>query len=474
MLGDRWEFWYERGSMSVLKKTLLSLGLAITAICFVMPASAIADSNDKAVIAKTKKAMEEYDMMEFESAKTILLEAIAAGEGGDKGVALATAYLNLGIVYYSGLDAQDDASEAFAKAVAIEPSIELGVAYSTPEMKTLLESVREETAANAGADCDVTGVSHTLIDEAVFGTAPEVLVKIGADVNASGVLLFFRSEGELEFTKVNLSKQGTCEYVGHIPTRAVQGKFVHYYVAAVDQAGKDIGHKGSSGSPNIIEVATTGGSVTMGDEDPLSGGDDVSKNAGLIENDSGPSVFVSIGVGSGGGYVQGPTEKTRSDVNCCVGSAYLSLLPEIGYYLSSQLAISAAVRIGFPIGANVDGHATLAPAGLLRVRYSLATSGEGFQVTGALGAGIIRNVVPIDMAPEGMDADTTAMGPLLLGSGFGYNMKLSGIFHLVAEVNALAALTAGMDEIGDCPGVGCVEPKNGLQIDANLALMLAF
>ncbi len=459
--------------MRTLKRTLMTLGLAVVAILLVMPTTANADKSDKRVVAKTKKAMGEYDMMEFESAKSLLLEAIAIGERAEsKGDVLAEAYLNLGIVYYSGLDAGEDAAESFANAIRLNKAIELGVAYSTPEMKTLLDEARSSLASASTGNCPESGFTHSLVDEAAYGTAPGISAKIGADLSVASVQLFFRSEGELEFSKATLSKKGSCEYLGNIPTRAVQGKFVHYYITAIDGAGKDIAHKGTAGSPNIIEVAASGGSVSITDEDPLLGGEE--KKPGLLDEDTGPSVFVSMTIGSGGGYVQGPTEKILSEVGCCVGAAFLHLMPEVGYFLNPQLAISAAFRAGFPIGANVEGHATFAPAGLLRVRYILDPSGEGVQVSGSIGGGVIRNVVNIENASPGMDTDTTVMGPLLIGGALGYSLSIGGPIRLVAELNALAALTAGIKELGDCPGAGCVKPKNGLQIDANLAFQLAF
>ena len=82
--------------------------------------------------------------------------------------------------------------------------------------------------------------------------------------------MFYRPEGQLEFTKVPMKRSGKCAYTGSIPGRDVHGDFVHYYVAALDKRGKEIERRGSSGSPNIIEVAAaSGGSVSAGDENPL-------------------------------------------------------------------------------------------------------------------------------------------------------------------------------------------------------------
>ncbi len=463
--------------MRYLNKTLVALSLAlggVAAVSLALPTSALADKSSERVKAKTEQAMGEYDMMEFEAAKSLLMEAIAIGErNNSKGPELAGAYLNLGIVYFSGLGEEEKASEAFANALGVDGDVKLSVAYSTPEMSELLESARG-SLSSAGGDCAITGLEHELVDEAPAGSAPEIRARLGADVDAASVLVYYRGEGQLEFSKAVMKKTGDCEYVGNIPTRAAQGDFVHYYIAALDSSGKEIEHKGTSGSPNIIEVAAaTGGSLTSDNDNPLAANGD--KDDSLLTPKKGPSVFLSIAAGTGGGYIQGPTEKTGSEVDCCIGPALLHIMPEIGYYLNDQLSLSGAFRLGFPVGANVDGHATVAPAGLLRVRYALSESGEGIQLSGAIGGGVIRNTVTIkDASDSNMDTDTTAMGPVLFGGGVGYGMSLGGPMRLVAEVNALAAINAGIDELGNCPGNGCVRPKTGAQVDANLALLFAF
>ncbi len=465
--------------MRYLNKTLFALSLAlggVAVVSLVIPTSAVADAkSDTQVKSKTEEAMGEYDMMEFEAAKSLLMEAIAIGERSDeKGRELAQAYLSLGIVYFSGLDEEGKAREAFANALGVDAEVKLSVAYSTPEMSELLEAARKQISTG-GADCSISGLAHDLVDEAASGSSPEMRARLGSDIDAASVMVYYRGEGQLEFSKVAMKKTGTCEYVGSIPTRAVQGDFVHYYIAALDSNGKEIEHKGTRGSPNIIEVATvSGGTVTSGGDDPLANG---KKDDSLLTPRSGPTVFFSIAAGTGGGYIQGPTEKEKSDVGCCFAPALLHLMPEIGYYINEQLSVSGAFRMGFPVGANVEGHATFAPAGLLRVRYALREDGQGIQVSGTLGGGIIRNTVQIkDATDANMDTDTTAMGPVLFGGGVGFAKSLGGPMRIVAEVNALAAITAGIDELGPCGEGedGCVRPKSGAQVDANVALLFAF
>src|SRR5690606_10804972 len=109
----------------------------------------------------------------------------------------------------------------------------------------------------------------------------------------------------------------------------------------------------------------------------------------------------TLSAGSGGGYVTGQTEATLVDVQCCFAPALLHVQPEIGYFVTPRTSLSAAVRLGFPVGANVPGHATAAPAGLFRVRHAFADDGTGFQLSGAVGGGIMRNTVKISNAAPG-------------------------------------------------------------------------
>ncbi len=172
------------------------------------------------------------------------------------------------------------------------------------------------------------------------------------------------------------------------------------------------------------------------------------------------TIFISLAIGTGAGYVSGTTEVVGSEVSCCVAPALLHVFPEIGYYFSRRTEPVGRVPHGLRAGRQrVRATPPRRPSGLLRLRYALSDSGEGLQVSGAAGGGIIRHTVKVEQAASDMDTDTTASGPFLVGGGLGYLMPLSGAMNLVAELNALAAFPAGIEEIGPCPGSGCVRPN---------------
>jgi hypothetical protein len=421
--------------------------------------------------AKSKAAMEQYDMLDFDAARKLLGEALAVarkhGLSGDPVV--ARVHLNLGVVYFAGLKDEEAAITAFADAVKLDPSIDIDVAYRTDQMAAVLAEIKRQGGGPSGSGdgaCAGDELHHTLVDSASPGEPVAIAVELGAGLGAETAALYYRAAGATDYARVTLAKGAGCSYHGEIPATSVKGEALHYYVAAV-KGGKAVASRGSSTSPNIIEL---GGGVVRADiENPL--GDDPLGDGGAGGY---KRIFVGLALGTGAGYVTGATEVADSDVGCCFAPALLHVLPELGYYFTRQTSASLAFRMGFALGANIDGHATAAPAVLGRVRHALAASGDGLVLSGAVGFGIIRHTVKVEQAPEGMDTDTTASGPFLVGAGLGYLKAMSGSLRLVGELNGLAAFPGGIQELGTCPGAGCVEPNFGFQFDLNLGLLVAF
>lgn len=489
--------------MSRIHARLCTLAAAVVAVVLMAasPAQADADVRSK-VKEKAKQAMENFDLLEFDEAKKMLNEAITLAKKNKlRDETLASVYVNLGIVYFSGFSDKESAKLQFIEAVQIAGDVKIDKAYATDEMAKLLSEARDQFAGSTGdptptaattddddeVDCDaLTGLKHDLVDEAPAGRPAKIVVYVGGDLKAKKVSAFYRPKGTAKFSEVPLQASG-CKFAGAIPGEALKGDMLHYYVAAVDRSGKKVGNKGSKGSPNIMEIAQVGSAAFTDDENPLGDGADaadtadtasseaeVSTQVGPIGGPKKAKLFLSLSAGTGGGYVTGNTERVNSPVGCCFAPALLHVMPELGYYISPQLAISAAFRFGFPVGANINGHATGAPAGLIRVRYALSESGNGLSVAGAIGGGLLRHTVTIDNQPSDMNTDTTASGPLVLGGGAAYIRPLSGPMKFIVELNALAAF-AIVDELGDCPdGDSCVRPSFGLQMDANLGILFAF
>jgi hypothetical protein len=487
--------------------------LPVYAFDLVAIPAAHADAKSKADIeAKIKAAMENYDLLEYEEARKLLNQALTVAKKAkmENEPITAKVHLSLGIVYFAGLGDAESAKLSFLNAVEIDSKIQIDKAYATPEMAKLLEDARAENpGAGGGGDTDepgglgaprpgpepmdvdcgtVTGMQHTIVETATGGQDLTLQAALGADVQAAKVSIMYRPRGASEFQESPMTLGGGCVYSGNVPASALSGDLVHYYIAAYNAAGKVIASKGSAGSPNIIEVSAATGSGNAGgstfgedDEDPLAGGHNTDGNRGNKVDTGGTigakvgggaagkrTLFLAVAGGSGAGYVGGgETEQNSYDVKCCFAPGLLHVMPELGFYLSKATTVSVAVRLGFPIGANIAGHRPVAPAGILRLRHSLARGGSGLMVVGGIGGGVISDTVALDGAPENMDTDVVSIGPLIVNAGAGYHASLGGGVGLVAELNALAGIPV-TDHLGNAI------LNFGVQVDFNLGLVLGF
>jgi hypothetical protein len=178
-----------------------------------------------------------------------------------------------------------------------------------------------------------------------------------------------------------------------------------------------------------------------------------------------PSFFVAFAAGSGAGAVGGTTEQLGAEVNCCIERSPLHVRGELGKILRPGVAIGVSLRVGFPLGADVPGHATTAPSASLRL-YKLLPSGVAFHA--GVGAGVLRYPVKT-YTGDGTAAvyDTVATGPLLIGAGVGYGFEVAAPVWLFIDLDATGAI-AVIDELDGKP------VESGFNLEAEIGLMLQF
>jgi hypothetical protein len=466
--------------------------VAATLIGLSLVATAHADPKGD-IKAKTKEAMENYDLLEFDAAKKLLDQALAIAKKGklDKDPLTATIYIDLGITAHAASDV-DGAKAAFGAAVAIDPKIQIPAAYKSPELTKLLDDARASAKPDGGGgtpepnngggtdaiDCTaVKGLQHTIVDTAPAGASLNIEALVGSDVSPVKVSVLYRVEGATDFTEVKMKKDGECTYKGAIPASAMKGSLLHYYVGAFNDVNKPVAAKGSSGAPNLIEISGVAVGKTDG-EDPIGGKTDGPTDGvvgGVIAGGKAPRVMLTIAGGTGAGFLSGSTEggyMVTDQGFKSWGNSLLVITPELSYMVTPQLAIGIAARIGLPFGANVpadgaEGHSTVAPGALLRLRYALSPSGEGVRVLGQVGGGVMRNTLSVTTGMPGQDTDIVGQGPLLLGGGIGYFKYLSGKFAFVADVSALVGI-AVVDK------VGTTKVNSGFGADFSLGFALGF
>ena len=307
---------------------------AVALVFLVGGASARADEAAvKRVQQMNKRAMEDYDNLEFDAARKTLTEALAlvrsAGLEDEGHPVAAKTYLNLGIVYVGGFKDRDRGKMQFVRALRIMSNLRLDPSVATPELQevfneALREAAKGKTAtgkpddkgkgsdkgegpgkgAREGADKGrgpakgeegskkpgrqsvnpdeiepsgekVEGVFHEPLVESPAGMPVLVKAEVAQELGATKVLLFYRGPGSEDYVVIPLAKNKKGVYVGTIPADQVKGRVIQYYIEARDARGKPLAASGSWGSPHIMSIipATGEGRVVDDGEDPLRRGE---------------------------------------------------------------------------------------------------------------------------------------------------------------------------------------------------------
>lgn len=416
------------------------------------------------IAAKTRAAMASYDALDYEAARRQLNQALAIAKRAklDKDPIVARVYLDLGIAQLAGAD-PEAAKVALLSAVQIDPKIAIEPAYRSPELVRMLDEARAaagDPGEVAAEDCRAArGLQHTPNPRGQRGTPQRIEVVIGSDLAPARVVVMYRPQGAIDFSESRLARQAGCHYVGTIPADAMYRAVVHYYVAAYDASNHVLAAMGSSGAPTEIRISrgSDGPEVhTIESTPPAQLPPEM-----LIQSLPGaavawdqappaprrPRIVLAVSGGTGFGYVSGRTEGDNLVQQCCIGSSPVVISPELRLNVGRRLSIGAVARFGLPLGANVMGHSTLAPAGLVRLGYALSDGDRGLHVMGELGFGILRNTIKLSADMPGMDVDVVAQGPVLVGAGVGYTWRLGDRVALLVDLDVIGGI-AVVDKLG--------------------------
>jgi hypothetical protein len=143
-------------SQGVNRLGRVALGVALSFLI-----SGVARAQDQAVVDKivamNKKALDDYDTLEWDSAKRTLLEALVAGKkaGLDNHPVMARTYVHLGCVYITGLKDRQKGLQSFARAIEIDPTIKIERAMSDDELEQAFAEAAKQARPRAGGGAPV-------------------------------------------------------------------------------------------------------------------------------------------------------------------------------------------------------------------------------------------------------------------------------------------------------------------------------
>jgi hypothetical protein len=440
----------------------------LAAFGLLLSLAAPAAAQDQAVVDKVaklnKKAVDEYENLNFDEARKLLQSALdlAAKGGLDKHDVTARTYVHLGIVSFAGFKEKTEAIKFFRRALAIQPGIKLDKSLASPEIQEVYDqAVAEEKGESSGGGGEVTptvvpradAISHTPVMRATQGKPIVIKATIDPGVGAKKVILSFNTDNSDDFGEQQMKEDPAVAgaWSGEIPASATKGATVGYYIEAQGDDEKTLATKGSERTPLKIKIVGPGGQAAGGKKPaPKQGG--------------APTWFLGLGIGSGFGWATGSGEVSSFHTIKPAGLAPAKLLhftPEVGYYLGPDLLLSVQLRIQLVTGptpyydaahpdkdpqcgsSGVCNAATYALAGLARLSWFLTNGDFRPYVAGVAGAGQIRHVVTFKSIPDcGKDGSTTcvdtiAAGPVLFGGGAGFLYELGSGFSLTLGTNLL-------------------------------------
>lgn len=441
---------------------LLAVGLLVLAFG---RAPAYAE-DDMAAIDKivklNKRAVDEYQNLNFEKARKLLDEALAActRSGLDSHPVTARTHVHMGVVLFAGLKDKDGAVAEFKKAAQIQSDVKLDTALATPE----IQEAFDQAVAGGGGAAPSGGataapaedaITHEPIMRALQGKSIAINATLDSSVKAKKMVLSFSADGSDDFGKRDMKEQSPGNWMGEIPASATEGAKVSYYIEALGDDDQVLARKGSATEPMVVSLRGPGGAALVPPKrkQPAQPAPETPSQ--------GPTWFFALGLGSGDGWTSGKGEVNGKDQVNPTGFAWArlgQLVPEVGYFVNPNLIVSLQFRLQLVTGATQYVSATECSGGVCNPA-SYAASGFARAVWlfdagdlhpfagGMLGAGTIRHITEFKSEPHcGADmhttcVDTVASGPVFVGGTGGILYNLTPAFALKAEANALLGFT---------------------------------
>jgi hypothetical protein len=440
------------------------------------------------VVELNKKALAQYEALDMESAAASLGQALelCTSAGLASHPTAARTHVHLGVVYVSGLKNRELGLAEFRKALAIDAKIKITKSLINPEVQAAFAEAQaaastpavgtkplpfptgqETLTRTTPAESVDYEINHPLVTEAMRDKPIAIKAQVPPGLGAAKVMLAYRAEDGDEFLARDMIpvENAASWFCAEIPVEATQGKEVAYYVEAQDADDRALLHSGTPEAPHRIVLTAE----IAPDEKAAAPVPEAEKDA--IEAPGAPGLWFVLAVGGGGGYYSGSPEMNPEDTSTPPKAIHVSgfgvaqllhLAPEIGFFYSDHLILSAQGRFQFVTGAQDvhlgeknDHPARMAFAGLIKATRMLGgTSGRlppFFSVEA--GAGQIRQSIqtPARANLTGCGAgptckDTVLGGVGLAGMGTGFTYRLNDTFRVYAALNVLAGLPDFMVE----------------------------
>jgi len=407
-------------SNSFAPTRLALLGVALTLLA-VAPRRARAE--DQAAVDKliqmNKKALEDLDTLEWDSAKRTLLEALVAGKkaGLENHPIMARTYVHLGAVYILGFKDRQKGTQSFVRALEIDPAIKLSRNMATPELDdAFAEAARQGGGRRGGAAGSAPSPSPPprrrgpiMMDNSDDSSEsrpsprrpaaasedesgePDLPLRIVAldcpnkdetppdksvtlrcavapSLPVSKVFLLYREAGKEDFTAVEMQKTPKGWFQGKIPKKVVTGKSVQFYFEGRNAAGKPVVSNGRLESPNLMLIREEEEAEEAERAAPRSQRRDTEENPLDERERSGPRIYL------------GRVDKSKIGLDVRYGKRkyWIGIAGGTGYgYATGHLEVRSDLQGRFTPGLAPAGDVTFSPEFGYHINPDIAVSIEG-------------------------------------------------------------------------------------------------
>jgi len=306
-------------------------------------------AQDQAAVDKmvqmNKKALDDFDTLDFDAAKRILLDALQVGRkaGLDTHPVMGRTYIHLGAVYITGFHDRGKGMQSFGRALEIDPQIQLSKGIETAEVTAAFAEAQRnarggaassgggggddnapppprkkrrgpimEGDASAGGSDDqpkpkrrhrdndeepdlpahVGALDCPEPDDAIIDKPLTLRCALNPNLPVASVYLMYRAPEKEDYNEVLMTKTPKGWLQGKIPKKAVTGKSIQFYFEGRNEAGKAVVANGGADSPNIVLVVEAEAAAELA----KAGTGNEEENP--LEEDEGPRHHVQLGRGN--------------------------------------------------------------------------------------------------------------------------------------------------------------------------------
>lgn len=404
----------------------------------------------------TKKALEDYQMLEIKSALKRIVRAIDHGIDNDcdEKVAHARALMVRGIIHLAGQQDKTRGKLYLAKAIKANACVKLEPGQPPPVSKAWRKIRRKLRHLKCGGkhvriveppptERPTAACSHTTVEDTTAGNPVTMVVNVQHDLGAKKVVVRYRPHGAASFSKLLLSRPtASTAWTGSIPGKDVRGTRLAYYIEVIGSGGTVLCKptEANAGAPEIIMVK--GDPCLNLPPDYCESNKD---HACCKRRGSGPGpippaglrsayprFYLNFGFATGFGYLSTSAE---SFLKAKPFSAGLALGPlggqvEFGYFLGRSHLLSLAGRFGMAMSETSDTP-VIAWQALLRYRFFLVGGGKkdvfSLYLGAEAGGAMIYHSLVVQTPEDGNQRDTFEHGFVIVGGLLGVQIGTQNV-----------------------------------------------